>query len=329
MSFTPAPKVIGEPSSSIVSSNVLQQHPDTCAIQCQRLILNEFGKGVTENQLVEEAKESGIYQGQGTSPEDVGKLLESHGLPVNRYDNANVFNLSNELAQGHKVIVGVDSADLWESHNGILHEIFDFFGLAKADHAVIVSGIDTTDPDHIKVNITDPGTGDVAKSYPIEQFLDAWKGSDFTMVSTALPAPDTSVGMMNFPYDQGHIPMVGHAPYELVQGLSESVDPCLPAEAMTGLESQYLDAVNGIPLDAGSIVQVGPFPGDAHVQDLFDAYGSAGNHESMGVSFGGGVYDVLFDQLHHDTLGGGFHHHDPSLDGPFHHGADDDPFHHA
>lgn len=347
MSFTEAPKVIGEPASPFVSSEVQQQHPDTCAIQCQRLILNEFGVGVTEDQLVTEASARGIYN-HGTSPDDVGKLLESHGLAVNRFDNANVFNLSNELAQGHKVIVGVDSSDLWTSQNGIVHEILDFLGLAKADHAVIVSGIDTTDPDHVKVNITDPGTGDVAKSYPIEQFLDAWKGSDFTMVATAHSAPDTSAGMMNFPYDQGHIPMVGHAPYALVQGLSESIDPHLSPDAMSGVESQFFDAVNGVPLDPGAIVHVGPFPGDVGVQALFDAYGSPGGQGSLDVAFRGWTHEVLFDPSfggglydspiadpdtfshlpHTDPLGGGIHHHDPSLDVPFQHGSDSDLFNH-
>lgn len=351
MSYTEAPKVIGDPASQLVSADVQQQYSDTCAIQCQRLILNEFGVGVTEDQLVAEATARGIYQGGGTSPEDVGKLLESHGLPVNRYDNANVFNLSNELAQGHKVIVGVDSADLWESQNSTLHEIFDFLGFAKADHAVIVSGIDTTDPDHIKVNITDPGTGDVAKSYPIEQFLDAWKGSDFTMVSTAVPAPDTSAGMLNFPYDQGHIPMVGQAPYGLVLGLSESIDPHISPNAMSGVEAQFFDALNGGGhLDPGAVVQVGPFPGDVHVQALFDTYGLHGGHGMLNVAFGRGGHGAPIDSsfegqlhddnsltnsdntIHHDpfpegSLGSGLHSHGPSFDEPFRHGMDDDFLH--
>lgn len=349
MSYTEAPKVIGDPASQLVSADVQQQYSDTCAIQCQRLILNEFGVGVTEDQLVAEATARGIYQPGGTSADDVGKLLESHGLPVNRFDHANVFNLSNELAQGHKVIVGVDSKDLWESQNGIIHEILDFFGLAKADHAVIVSGIDTTDPDNIRVNITDPGTGDVAKSYPIEQFLDAWKGSDFTMVSTAVPSPDTSAGMLNFPYDQGHIPMVGQAPYGLVLGLSESIDPHISPDAMSGVEAQFFDAVNGGHLEPGGALQVGPFPGDVHVQALFDAYVSHGDNGTLNMAFGRDGHDApsdpsfaghiqgdplidsvafQYDPLHPDPLGGGLPHHDPSLDDPFHRGPDDDFLHH-
>lgn len=347
MSFTEAPKVIGEPATHLLSPEVRQHYSDTCAIQCQRLILNQFGDGSTEESLVQEASARGIYH-NGTRPEDVGKLLESHGIPVHRYENGNVFNLSNELAQGHKVIVGVESEDLWHK-NSILHEIADFFGFGKADHAVIVSGIDTSDPDHIKVNITDPGTGDVAKSYPIEQFMDAWRGSHFMMVSTAEPAPNTLADMVNFPYDQGHIAQVGHAPFELVQGLSESVDPHLSTEAMCGVESHFFDAMNGEPFDPGAIAQVGPFPGDATVQALFDAHGSHGGHSTLTVAFGMGGHDGLMDPsfvghlqfdpltdsvaihhepLHIDPLDGGLRHHDPSLEDPFHRGPDEDFFHH-
>ena len=74
--FIKAPKIIGEPSTNLVSDEVQQRYPDTCAVQCQRLILNEFGVGVTEAELTQEAAASGLYHsGNGTSAADVGKLL--------------------------------------------------------------------------------------------------------------------------------------------------------------------------------------------------------------------------------------------------------------
>lgn len=296
MSFSDAPKVIGDPATRIVSEQVHQHYADTCAIQCQRLILNQYGVGVNEEDLVQEASARGIYN-HGTSPEDVGKLLESHGVGIHRYENANVFNLSNELAQGHKVIVGVESDDLWHK-NSILHEIADFFGLGKADHAVIVSGIDTSDPAHIKVNITDPGTGDVAKSYPIEQFMDAWKGSHFMMISTAEAAPNTLAEMANFPYDQGHIPTVGHAPFELAQGLSETVDPHVGQEAFHQVESEYFSAVHGLPVDTSHFIEVGPFLGQERVAGLFHDLQDVQHptdlaHHPTDLGFSGGYPDSI------------------------------------
>ena len=174
------------------------------------------------------------------------------------------------------MIVGVESSDLWHP-NSVLHSVAEYFDLAPADHAVIVSGIDTSDPQHVRVNVTDPGTGDVAKSYPLEQFLDAWKGSNFTMVSTAVPAPDTAPGMANFPYNQGHLNYVGHAPYDLVHGLANSFDPMEP-DTFRAVENQYMAAVHGDSIDFSALANLVPIPGLAQIRGLFDAVESLCNH---------------------------------------------------
>ncbi len=215
--FHEANKHFGHPPIHLDPGDVHQQYADTCAVQCQRLILNDFGVDVSEDQLVREAEARHLYTpGSGTSIGDVGKLLEAHGLSVHRVQDANVFNLATELAQGHKVIVGVDSAELWHQ-NSVLESIADRLGIGEADHAVIVSGIDTTDPDHVKVVVTDPGTGDVAKRYPLTEFLDAWRTSDFSMVSTTEPAPSWHPEMVNFDYASGHLSHVGGVPYSMVE----------------------------------------------------------------------------------------------------------------
>lgn len=211
-------KIFGSPDTDAMVFPGKQSYPDTCAIRCQEHILEVFtGMDIDENQLVQEAAINGWYApGEGTPLADVGKLLELHGVPVNQYQDATVFNLANELAQGHKVIIGVDSGELWEGKS-ILGEILDAVGLSGADHAVVVSGIDTTDPDNIKVIISDPGTGEPAVSYPMDAFIDAWKDSDFFMVATQQPAPPWIPEMTNFDYDNGHIPSIGDIPYDTLQ----------------------------------------------------------------------------------------------------------------
>jgi serine/threonine protein kinase len=197
-----------------------QSYADTCAIRCQEYILQQFtGVDFPEKLLVDEAREHGWYApGHGTSIQDVGNLLELHGVAVNRYTEANVFHLANELAQGHKVIIGVDSSQLW-GHNStmdsMLHTVRDHFGLGGgADHAVVVSGIDTTDPHHVKVIISDPGDGKAVASYPMEQFLHAWEGSHFYMVATQEPAPAHLPEMVHFDYAAGHVGAIADVPYE-------------------------------------------------------------------------------------------------------------------
>ena len=147
-----APTLYGEPAKNIVSNYVHQQYNDTCAIKSQQLVLEKYGIYVSEDQLRTEAYSHGWYSpGGGTSMNDVGKLLELHGIGVNQYVNGNIFNVINELAQGHNVIMGVDSGELW--HYGLYEKIEDQVLGPRADHALIVSGINTEDPQNIKVII--------------------------------------------------------------------------------------------------------------------------------------------------------------------------------
>lgn len=201
----------GESAKNIVSDYVRQNYSDTCAIKSQQLILENFGINLSEEQLRNEAMAYGWYTpGGGTPMEDVGKLLELHGVKVHQYVNGNIFNVVNELAQGHNVIMGVDSGELW--HYGFLEKLEDkLLGGERADHALIVSGIDTSDPTDVKVIITDPGTGDFCKEYSFSQFVDAAKDSNFFMVTTHQAEPHVfdSIG-------EGiqHLPYIDSMPYQ-------------------------------------------------------------------------------------------------------------------
>lgn len=195
--------------------DIIQLQDDTCAIKSQQIILHTFGIDVPESVLTMEATQRGYYTpGFGSDADQVGELLEDYGVGVHTRDNATVYDLASELAQGHKVIVGVDADELWRP------SFFnDLFG-EQANHALIVTGIDTSDPNDIRVILTDPGTGDVARSYPMDQFLDAWSDSSCMMVATdEAPALSYDNGifnheMINFDYMEGHIPFVGNIPYD-------------------------------------------------------------------------------------------------------------------
>lgn len=217
----------------------MQSYADTCAIKAQQLILNDFGITCTEDDLVKYSAEQGWYNGNGTSMEDVGHLLEDAGIQCTKQCDANVFNLISELSQGHKVIVGVDSGELWG--NRFIEWLKDFFLGVTPDHALLVTGIDTSDPNNIKVIVTDPGTGEAGKAYSLEQFMDAWSDASCYMCSTNDPVPSTVPGMENFDYMEGHLPDVAGIDYSQFQmfndismGLPVSIpqmpitDPFLP-----------------------------------------------------------------------------------------------------
>ena len=217
----PEDLIIGTPEVDATFVEGKQGYSDTCAIRVQEFILEQFtGQEFDETDLMEEARSQGWYDPEmgGTPPSSVGMLLEAHGVEANQYQSATTFDLTNELAQGHKVIIGVDGAEMrGQEPSTLLRDIVSNAEVdpgGGADHAVIVSGIDTTDPNNPQVLVSDPATGDAAASYPLDQFVAAWQDSSFFMTATAEPAPNTLPEMDNFPYDEGHIPEVVGVPYD-------------------------------------------------------------------------------------------------------------------
>lgn len=169
---------------ALTVDDIQQEFPDTCAIKSQQIILESHDINVSEQDLVEESIDKGWYvPGQGgTMPEDVGNLLEEHGMTVNHFDNATIDDIASELAKGHQVIVGVDSGELWQP--GHFESLEDFFKLGGADHALIVSGMQVNPlTSEREVLLTDPGTGEVTHTYTMDQFEDAWDDSDNFMIS--------------------------------------------------------------------------------------------------------------------------------------------------
>jgi len=216
--------VIGTPEDDTTWDGP-QSFPDTCTIRCQESIIEQFtGQEIDEEALVQEALDNGWYRpGVGTTFEHTGSLLEAHGIPVTQYFGANTFQLANELAQGHKVILSVDAGELWGQEDPVLEEIS---GIADrdVDHDVVISGIDTTDPNDPRVIVSDPGTGETGASYPMAQFLAAWQDSDFFMAATQEPVPPTAIEMSNFDYEAGHIPEVAGIPYEEFVALPDQTE---------------------------------------------------------------------------------------------------------
>ncbi|PTX91199.1 hypothetical protein [Opitutus sp. ER46] len=294
-------KQFGEVPAGATPQDIYQGYSDTCAIRSQEIVLRDFGVHISQEQLIAEATQRGWYQpGHGTSPEAVGNLLEAHGVQVQRFENANIFNLSNELAQGHKVIIGVDAGELWD--RGIGERVMDFIGLEQPDHALIVSSIDTTDPKNVKVILTDPGTGQVAAEYPMEQFIDAWKDSNCFMVSTVEPAPVFAPGMENFNYATGHLATVGELPYATFAELHDfALAPDTDVMALGRLElifSQAAHHYHDLQLQFGQ-----PMDFDAFANQPLNDFDATLSRRLISLAQSDpGVADPLHDFFHLDPV---------------------------
>lgn len=178
-----APTQFGLPTYNETLDCILQGYDDTCAVKSQEIILNAAGIVVDEETLRSEAYNQGWYEpGVGTPMEDVGKLMEIHGLDVAQQTNGSIFHLVNEISHGHPVIVGVDSGELWSP--GTVERFEDLMRGPLADHALIVGGIEFNDDfSGGSVSLIDPGTGDFGKDYDLSVFLDAWEDSNNFMVT--------------------------------------------------------------------------------------------------------------------------------------------------
>ena len=185
----------GEAGQNIKDPIFIQQPDDhSCALRSQQIVLRDFGIDIPFKDLEKIAKDNGVYSDSGTSMCDVGKVLEIAGVGMHQVIGSNMFDLTNELVHGHRVIVGIDANELWYN-NSISDKLKNWFddvtGHQGGNHALIVAGVEVNpkNPNDVKVVLTDPGSGDLRIEYPMKQFMDAWKDTNCFMAATDSPAP--------------------------------------------------------------------------------------------------------------------------------------------
>lgn len=184
--FAQADSNFGIPAENVNIPSTVQHTMDGCDFHSEATVLNDFGVNVTEEQLQHEGEAQGWYQpGQGTPLEYMGRHLENHGIPAHVTEGNGVDNLISELSQGHRVIVAVDSGEIWNP--GINEQLEDAIQGGIPDHALIVDGVSMKEN---TITLTDSGTGDYRTNYPLDQFMDAWADSNNTMVATDISPDD-------------------------------------------------------------------------------------------------------------------------------------------
>jgi hypothetical protein len=135
-----------------------------------------------ERQFVELANEQQLFTVgddgvPGMTPEDALKLLEASGVPAD-LELGTPENLAGYLDEGRRIMLFVDSGEIWRGE-----AVED----GRADHAVVLTGIDT---ERGVVILSDPGhpNGD-QEEVPLRLFLDAWADSEYTMLVCDSPPP--------------------------------------------------------------------------------------------------------------------------------------------
>ncbi|MBQ9727724.1 MAG: C39 family peptidase [Kiritimatiellae bacterium] len=177
----------------------MQEFADNCEPTSESFIIRQFGfDNISTNDFAYISQANGWYvPGGGTNPEHIGEMMDLFGIENHTLPNASLDDLAREIAEGHGVIVGVRSNQLWEQ--GPLQELWNWFAKTfgfdnpwdqPADHALCVTGFDVSDPDHPMVIVNDPGHPEGAgQAYPLDRFMDAWENSNFHMTATDDPLP--------------------------------------------------------------------------------------------------------------------------------------------
>ena len=181
-----------------------------CAIKAQQMVLQNYGIKVSVEELTELAKKQGWFEeGKGSAFDFVGELLNHYGVKSVQMRNAGVYHIMHELSQGHKIIVGVDSDATDDEGN--------------AQHVMLVAGIDTTDPDHLKVVVRDPSHPEQDMTYTANEFMERWKHTGCFMVSTKEAAPlSANPEMLHFDYELGYVRKFADVAYEeIIKRLAE------------------------------------------------------------------------------------------------------------
>lgn len=150
-----------------------QSEDMSCAVTVQEMIAEQLlDQEVSEKAVIDFAKQEGWYDPvEGTTLADTGKVLEAMGLEVERTQGATVSDLTQALAEGEKIICGVD--------NMILHDprFADMPG-RMVNHAVQLVAIDYSDPDNPQAILNDTGVPNgQGIRHDLDVFLAAWKTS--------------------------------------------------------------------------------------------------------------------------------------------------------
>lgn len=197
-------RTYGESGENLYDPIYIQQPDDhSCGLRCQQIILRDFGIDIPFEELEKYALDAGVYSENGTYTYDIGKVLEMAGVDMHQVQGGTIYDLTNELAQGHRVIVSVDAYELWNNDTimgKLTNWMNDVVGHQGGNHALIVAGVEVnpSNPNDVKVVLTDPGAGHLRIEYPFDQFMDAWKDSNCFMAATDHAAPfqyDAATGM--------------------------------------------------------------------------------------------------------------------------------------
>jgi hypothetical protein len=122
-----------------------------------------------------ETHRGSIYRFDGTSPEDLVVLLQKFDVASQLTTGNTMDALEQDLAGGRKVIAALNAETIWDYPAGQGNR-------TEADHAVVVTGVDTRAD---IVHLNDSGTPNGRdEQIPMSTFTQAWSTGDNLLIVT-------------------------------------------------------------------------------------------------------------------------------------------------
>lgn len=119
--------------------------------------------------------QGGIYFFDGTAPEDLVVLLQNYDIQSDLTTGNTMATVEQDLAAGHKVIAGVNAETIWNYPPGQGQR-------TEADHAVVVTGVDTGNG---IVHLNDSGIATGRdEQIPMDTFTQAWATGNNLLIVT-------------------------------------------------------------------------------------------------------------------------------------------------
>lgn len=122
-----------------------------------------------------ETHQGQIYEFDGTSPGDMVDLLSQYGIASDLTTGNTMQTIEQDLAAGRKVIAGLNAETIWDYPAGQGQR-------TQADHAVVVTGVDTRND---VVHLNDSGTPNGRnEQIPLATFTQAWATGNNLLIVT-------------------------------------------------------------------------------------------------------------------------------------------------
>lgn len=148
----------------------------TCGLVSVEEVANQFGKDVSEDDVVSYAIDNNLTvtdsndnsMNGGTTPEQQAAILNGYGIPSQVLQLNSMDDLSTYIEQGHGVILETNAGVLWNDAN--------YLQGGQINHAVVATGVahDELSGSLLGFFINDSGTNESGQFIPVNTMNQAW-----------------------------------------------------------------------------------------------------------------------------------------------------------